>query len=148
MEKIKKTKSTNNPTIKEITERPLSFKMLEDMTEEEVDSELEFLNTYLAKVKDKKEQYHEIRLKNKKKETQEKIDFLNNHPDLKDFILRNMEHDRTSCKTNYGNGIYCSDKKNDKTLYYRCKKCAFEELLNWRGPDFDFTFEVKLEQLI
>ena len=118
------------------------------MTEEEVDSELEFLNDYLVKVKDKKEQYNKIRLEKKKKETQEKIDFLNNHSDLKDFILKNMEHDRTSCGSTYGNGIYCSDKKNDKILYYRCKKCAFMELLDWRGPDFDFTFDIKLEQII
>lgn len=135
--------NTKKPIVREIIERPITFKILENMTEEEVDSELEFLNDYLVKVKDKKEQYNKIRLEKKKKETQEKIDFLNNHSDLKDFILKNMEHNRTSCGS-----IYCSDKKNDKTLYYRCKKCAFMELLNWRGPDFDFTFDIKLEQII
>lgn len=36
------------------------------MTEEEIDSELEFLNDYLVKVKDKKEQYNKIRLEKKK----------------------------------------------------------------------------------
>lgn len=67
--------NTKKPIVREIIERPITFKILENMKEEEVDSELEFLNDYLVKVKDKKEQYNKIRLEKRKKKHKKKLIF-------------------------------------------------------------------------
>lgn len=68
----------------------------------------------------------------------EKINNLSNED--REFILKFIEHDRTSCSDDHVNNGYGSADYGA-----RCRKCHLIEILNGKhGGEFDFSFDVNI----
>lgn len=112
------------------------------MTEDEVQFQTDITKKYLKQLEEKQKKFDEKRKQEKIKSVQLKIEYINEHEDIKNFLLKSIKHAYKNCNDkNIINGFYL-DKEVRK---YNCPKCALIELLNnYYTLDFDFNFEVYL----